>query len=276
MEGLMENSSCWDFSGVYSSPDSPDPGCVKRFDMRQIPGTSCYCDDEAKSSISAEMERADPGRLHLIDSGNYHYLTWFFLRRIRKRTLLVVFDNHTDMQPPAFGGLLSCGGWIQEALRDFPWLSGVWSIGPDQAAIHETDPETGKKVRFLSRETLEAWRSSGILEKKTNEWFMEGYRTLRENDPDLSGIYLSVDKDILSPDYARTPWSQGDTTLPELLSMLRSCLRGAAISGLAVEGADICGESAPDDLPGCRLGAMSNRELFALLRAGGAPDREET
>ena len=94
----MENSSCWDFSGVYSSPDSPDPGCVKRFDMRQIPGTSCYCDDEAKSSISAEMERADPGRLHLIDSGNYHYLTWFFLRRIREKSGLQLAETFLPTQ----------------------------------------------------------------------------------------------------------------------------------------------------------------------------------
>ena len=266
MERLTENSSCWDFSGVYDVTDSPDPGCGTRIDLRKLPGTSCYCDEPAAERISAEMDRTDPGILHLIDSGNYHYLTWFFLRRIRRRTLLVVFDNHTDMQPPAFSGLLSCGGWILEALRDFPCLSEVWIIGPDQGAISGVDPDDRHKVRFLSGETLESWRSGGTLAGKTEEWFLEGYQNLREKDPALSGFYLSIDKDILSPEYARTAWSQGSTSLPELICMIRSVLRIAQTGGLSAEGVDICGESAPDDPAGCFLGARSNRELFDLFR----------
>ena len=42
---------------------------------------------------------------------------------------LILFDNHTDMQPPAFGGLLSCGGWAAEALEKLPHLQEVILIG---------------------------------------------------------------------------------------------------------------------------------------------------
>ena len=37
---------------------------------------------------------------------------------------LILFDNHTDMQPPAFGGLLSCGGWAAEALEKTSSFTG--------------------------------------------------------------------------------------------------------------------------------------------------------
>lgn len=47
---------------------------------------------------------------------------------------LLVFDNHTDMQLPAFGGLLSCGGWIASALEEVEKLQEVWLIGPDEEA----------------------------------------------------------------------------------------------------------------------------------------------
>ena len=75
---------------------------------------------------------------------------------------LILFDNHTDMQPPAFGGLLSCGGWAAEALEKLPHLQEVILIGPDQEAFDQVDqeafdqmdPEAQKRVRFLSREKL--------------------------------------------------------------------------------------------------------------------------
>ena len=47
---------------------------------------------------------------------------------------LLVFDNHTDMQLPAFGGLLSCGGWIAASLEEVPMLQEVILVGPDEEA----------------------------------------------------------------------------------------------------------------------------------------------
>ncbi len=49
-------------------------------------------------------------------------------------------------------------------------------------------------------------------------------------------LYLSVDTDVLSGEYASTDWDQGSMTLPSLCSVVR---RAAATGRLA--GADICG-----------------------------------
>ena len=54
--------------------------------------------------------------------------------------------------------------------------------------------------------------------------------------PDGLPVYLSIDIDVLSPEYARTGWSQGDMTLPQLLGDLKTILSNHRI--IAV---DICG-----------------------------------
>lgn len=49
-------------------------------------------------------------------------------------------------------------------------------------------------------------------------------------------LYLSVDLDILSSEYARTDWDQGEMSLDELCEKIREISRGHRIIG-----ADICG-----------------------------------
>ena len=56
-----------------------------------------------------------------------------------------MFDNHTDMQPPAFGGLLSCGGWVAEAIEELPLLREVILAGPDENALTRQIPCFAKK-----------------------------------------------------------------------------------------------------------------------------------
>ena len=56
--------------------------------------------------------------------------------------------------------------------------------------------------------------------------------------PDLKGpLYVSLDKDILSEEWARTGWSQGEWSLPELLPVLKSYFDAAS----EIIGIDICG-----------------------------------
>ena len=51
-----------------------------------------------------------------------------------------------------------------------------------------------------------------------------------------SKVYLSIDKDVLSRDYARTNWDQGSMTLPELLDRI-SCIADSN----EIIGIDVCG-----------------------------------
>lgn len=81
-------------------------------------------------------------------------MTRIWLEKISEPFSLLVFDNHTDMQPPAFGGLLSCGGWIYDSVMELPLLKRVILIGPDEEAFSRVEPEIQEKVEFLSREKL--------------------------------------------------------------------------------------------------------------------------
>ena len=74
--------------------------------------------------------------------------------RVKEPFNLLVFDNHTDMQLPAFGGLLSCGGWIASALEEVEKLQEVWLIGPDEEAYGQVEEPFKDRVHFLSRERL--------------------------------------------------------------------------------------------------------------------------
>ena len=64
---------------------------------------------------------------------------------------LLVFDNHTDMQLPAFGGLLSCGGWIAASLEEVPMLQEVILVGPDEEAYTQVEPNSAESTVFVQR-----------------------------------------------------------------------------------------------------------------------------
>ena len=146
-------------------------------------------------TLRQKLEEFDADGIHFIDSRNYHYMSCIWLEKLNTPFRLVVFDNHTDMQPPAFGGLLSCGGWVAASLEELPLLKEVILVGPDQEAFDQTEPTLREKVRFLSREKLREM----TLEEKVSF-----FKELTAELP----TYLSVDKDVLCPKEASTTWSQ--------------------------------------------------------------------
>ena len=161
---------------------------------------------------------------------------------------LVVFDNHTDMQLPAFGGLLSCGGWIAASLEELPLLEEVILIGPDQEAFDQTEPVFRQKVQYLSREKLR------IMTPEEKRAFFE---KMEMDYP----MYISVDKDVLCKDDASTTWSQGDMTLEELCQFVEILLDKQQILGM-----DVCGECDPDACDGNALNDRANQELLRIWK----------
>ena len=100
-------------SGLY-----PQEGFQDGFslDLRGIAGTCCYCDPDAETAIREALRDFPLKSVHWIDTGDYHYLTYFFLSRIEEPFCLVLIDNHPDDQPGAFGAdTLSCGSWVRNA-----------------------------------------------------------------------------------------------------------------------------------------------------------------
>ena len=240
------------FSGIYKEQQFWQTGEIQRniswVEVQELPGSNCYCDGDAMETLRQKLEEFDADGIHFIDSGNYHYMSRIWLEKLNTPFRLVVFDNHTDMQPPAFGGLLSCGGWVAASLEELPLLKEVLLVGPDQEAFDQTEPVLQEKVRFLSRERL---REMTMEEKVL---FFE------ELSVDLP-VYLSVDKDVLCAEDASTTWSQGHMKLEELGQLLAILLEKQDILGM-----DVCGECDPDACEGDHLNDLANRKLLELWR----------
>lgn len=123
-------------------------------EVQELTGSNCYCDEEAAKVLKEKLKKFSAEGMHFIDSGNYHYMSRIWLEKLEIPFRLVVFDNHTDMQLPAFGGLLSCGGWIAASLEELPLLEEVILIGPDQEAFDQTEPSLSTEgTVFIQRET---------------------------------------------------------------------------------------------------------------------------
>ena len=240
------------FSGIYKQQQFWQTGEIQRniswVEVQELPGSNCYCDGDAMETLRQKLEEFDADGIHFIDSGNYHYMSRIWLEKLNTPFRLVVFDNHTDMQPPAFGGLLSCGGWVAASLEELPLLKEVLLVGPDQEAFDQTEPVLREKVRFLSREKL----GEMTLEEKVS--FFE------ELTAELP-TYLSVDKDVLCPEEASTTWSQGEMTLEELCQFVKILLEKQDILGM-----DVCGECDQDACEGDHLNDLANRKLLELWR----------
>ena len=240
------------FSGIYKQQQFWQTGEIQRniswVEVQELPGSNCYCDGDAMETLRQKLEEFDADGIHFIDSGNYHYMSRIWLEKLNTPFRLVVFDNHTDMQPPAFGGLLSCGGWVAASLEELPLLKEVLLVGPDQEAFDQTEPVLREKVRFLSREKL----GEMTLEEKVSF-----FKELTAELP----TYLSVDKDVLCPKEASTTWSQGEMTLEELCQFVKILLEKQDILGM-----DVCGECDPDACEGDHLNDLANRKLLELWR----------
>ena len=236
------------FSGIYKNQNFYKNYAEEEIfwtELSDLSGCNCYCDAEASDRIRKEIQAFTGKGLHFIGSGNYHYMTRLWLEKLQIPFRLLVFDNHTDMQPPAFGGLLSCGGWIAASLEELPLLQEVILVGPDEEAYTQVEPDLQQKVLFLSREKL----STMTTEEK------EGFfNNLSEDLP----LYVSVDKDVLCKGDASTTWSQGDMHLSELMSFLELVLERQNILGM-----DVCGEC---DMDSCSEDFLNDHANEAILR----------
>ena len=255
-----------DFTGIYDyqpfmqelrekAASSTD---IHWFDCSKIVGTDCYCDDDAIKEINALIDNAEcssnsintsnraetaPG-IHFFDNGNYHYMSKLWTDRVQEPFSLIVFDHHPDMQPPRFGGILSCGGWVLEVLKNNPFVQNVTLIG---IADHLVD-EIRQEITSLTSDAR--YDVAHILDKVTfikesefsNKDIPAGTSPgqafqVENNNP----LYISIDKDALAPAYAATNWDQGSLDVATLKNIIVSLAESHKILGI-----DICGERAKD------------------------------
>ena len=245
----LKETVIMNFSGIYKNQSFYKDHAEKEIfwtELSDLSGCNCYCDAEAADRICGEIQNYTGNGIHFIDSGNYHYMTRLWLEKQQVPFRLLVFDNHTDMQPPAFGGLLSCGGWIAASLEELPLLHEVILVGPDEEAYVQVEPELQQKVCFLSREKL-----SMMTAEEKEDFF-------KNLDADLP-LYISVDKDVLCKEDASTTWSQGDMHLSELMSFLEVVLELQNVVGM-----DVCGECDQDSGSEDFLNDHANEAILRL------------
>lgn len=193
-----------DLSGVYREEDFlaalDDAGAAYALsDLRGLEGTSCYLDPESGEVLRRELARHSGEKLRFIDSGDYHYISALFADMVAGgQFTLVLMDNHPDNQEAEFPGMLSCGSWT--GAIDNPLLEKVVIFGP--------------------------------------EGFIRDVTSLRKQLSGASRAYISLDKDIMSADYSRTDWSQGEFSLDEIKEALRAVKQEAG----EIIAVDVCGE----------------------------------
>ena len=100
---MKRNIVIMDFSGIYQEEQFYEGEQISWIDLSDISGTNCYCDGDAQAQILERMEKYPVSGIYFIDSGNYHYMSRIGTGRLKEPFNLLVFDNHTDMQLPAFG-----------------------------------------------------------------------------------------------------------------------------------------------------------------------------
>ena len=246
-----------DFTGVYAEQPfmqglRGNDGS-RYIDCSDIPGTDCYCDDEAVEAIRRRIAEAgitDARGIHFFDNGNYHYMSKIWTDMVQEPFSLVVFDHHPDMQEPRFGNILSCGGWVKKVLEANKFVQSVTLIGVADQLVEEIPPHD--KVTF-------------IRESELPSVTLEGRSPDRAHTP----LYISIDKDALSTDYAATNWDQGSLSLDTLKRIVTEIARDRKNIGV-----DICGERARDFAGNERFTAQeadalndrTNRELVAFLQ----------
>ena len=179
----------------------------------------------------------------LYGSGDFHYLTALWIRRVAQPVILVSFDNHPDwdMRPPKW----TCGDLVNRAL-EVPHVQrvAVWGCGnfecwwphqifgnrrAERAGTLEVHPWADDR-RMKDRQ-----RRGAILRNNWREHFEQFSKKL-----DGENVYVTIDLDCLVADQAVTNWESGRFTIADLqwaLGKLREFSR--IIAG------DICGAYSP-------------------------------
>ncbi|MTT32110.1 arginase family protein [Terrilactibacillus sp. BCM23-1] len=186
--------------------------------LTTIKQTNLFCEHDSLMKIEQILKQNDHRGITLIGSGNYHYVSLALMSDIKKPFTLILMDHHTDIEPGSVPDLLSCGSWVYHALRLIPNLKQVIIVGSHTALPRYLSKTIKHKVKIFPNFTSNQLQT---LEKSI----------LTEH------IYLSIDKDIFSPDIVQTNWDQGTLQLEEAEKLITYLLHHKTCLG-----ADICGE----------------------------------
>lgn len=216
----------YDLSGIYGQQSFYNNIKHNYYDLRGLKGSYCYCDEPAAQRFEA-IPRSGRRSLNYLDSGSYHYISYFHLKTICEDFHLVLLDNHPDANLPTFLRL-SCGSWVYNSMSELHSLKAVSLIG--------VEPELMKEVR-------DNILSTGFEEICFDEAARRYIYARRGVDIDLLPVYISIDKDVMSETFAHTSWSQGIMSDDLLFDTIKPYFE------YKILGIDVCGEAEMNDDP---------------------------
>ena len=222
---MHEKITLFNFVNAYTYQDFYKNEIYEWLNFTDLKGVNGYCDEEGLRAIKERLMHHEGTRINYIDSGNYHYITYLLMARIKEPFTLVLFDHHTDMQPSLFENLMSCGCWVKRALDDNPFLKEVIIIGVADQLIKEIPKAYQSKVVAYGETMLKGHPNWETFAKKYIHY----------------NVYVSVDKDVIDGEEVCTNWDQGILTLKELGEIYECIVKNHKILGV-----DICGEYAPN------------------------------
>lgn len=175
----------------------------------------------------------------LYGSGDFHYLTALWLRRVAEPFVLVSFDNHPDcaITPPKW----ACGGWINRAL-ELPNVQhvAIWGCGSFECWWPH-NILGNRRAQRDGRLEIHPWaddrpmedrqRPGAISRQNWRDQFQKFAPSLRDKN-----LYVTIDLDCLNADTAATNWENGRFEVDDVLWALGKLREQARIVG-----GDICG-----------------------------------
>ncbi|MBI4706599.1 MAG: hypothetical protein HY761_01560 [Candidatus Omnitrophica bacterium] len=234
-----------------------------------------WMNHRTKNEIEARLGSLDRNCINLLGSGDFHHISSVLLNQFDEDFCVIVFDFHPDWDilPPRYG----CGSWVTEALKN-KRIQKCVLLGVSSNDISTWNIQTGN-LSSLKNNRLEIYpymhepttvffrqvpENHSLTSKKGVMRTKILWQELRDknigefilsilNSLPTKKIYISIDKDCLTQEFALTNWEQGLFSLDKLLLILRIINKNCEIIGV-----DITGEYSPAVVSG-KLKAIISR-----------------
>ncbi|QIL82665.1 hypothetical protein G7047_24060 [Diaphorobacter sp. HDW4A] len=214
-------------------------------------GVRFGCTLNRYAAFRAEVEKrlpADWGTA-LMGSGDFHHLSWLLIEHriaLRGHTpanplRVIVLDNHPDNMRFLWG--VHCGSWVRRVAMhpavSHVTVAGITSsdIGAGHAWENYKEPLRAGKLSYWSCGVNTDWAQRAGFGKAFRSFdnvsalSSELAQTLQAAP---QPTYLSIDKDVFSPDVVRTNWDQGrmrEEDAAQIIAALRGQIAGSDITG---------------------------------------------
>ena len=87
-----------DFTHIYIDENIEQTENIVRIDCSDILETDLYCTKKGEAEIQKRIENFSINGVHFIDSGNFHYVSEFWIRKINYDFILIVSNMFVNRE----------------------------------------------------------------------------------------------------------------------------------------------------------------------------------